>query len=807
MTREATAVTTAGERASDPAREEDAPGVAIRLRGRVQGVGMRPVVWRLARECGLAGDVRNDAEGVLIRAWGEPARRRDLLERLRCEAPPLARIDSVEIAALPGPAPPPGFAIDASRGGVARTAIAPDAAPCAACRAEMADPAARRHRYAFTSCTHCGPRLSIARAIPYDRHATSMAAFPLCADCSREYHDPADRRFHAQPIACPACGPRLWLERLGDGPIAGDPVEAARGLLRDGYIVAIKGVGGFQLACDATSPAAVARLRARKRRDRKPFALLAADEAVIRRHCVVDAAESALLRDPAAPIVLLRRRERPEGASLAGAVAPGLAWLGFMLPASPLHALIAAGWRTPLVLTSGNVAGEPQCTADDAARERLSAVADALLLHDREIVHRLDDSVARVLAGTPTLLRRARGHTPDPIALPPGLDRATGIVAAGAELKNAFCLAGHGRAVLGPHIGDLDEPETATAFRDTLACWRALFGHPVRLVAIDAHPGYRSAALGREVAAVAGCPVIEVQHHHGHIAACMADNGVGAGEPPVLGIALDGTGHGADGRIWGGELLLCDYTGFERLAALADVPMPGGEQAIRQPWRMAYAHLRRLGAAAIEEARARGLAGLDRAPLDTLEGMIATGLNCPATSSCGRLFDAVAAVLGLADEVRFEGEAAMRLEGAASDAMEPVGSREPASRSRYPFKAVAREGLLRLDPAPMWRALLDDLAAGTPVSSVALRFHDGLAGALAELVEALATRHGDRWHGRIALSGGVFQNRVLTEGLVATLECRGLRVLRQACVPPGDGGLALGQAVIAAARLQAGGAA
>ena len=778
-------------------------GEAVRVRGLVQGVGFRPTVWRLARECGLRGEVRNDAEGVLIHVWGEPGARARFVTRLQSEAPPLSRIDALERASLEQSAPDGQFRIVASQSGVVHTGVIPDAASCADCLADVLDPANRHYGYAFTNCTHCGPRLSIVQRIPYDRSSTSMADFIMCAACRSEYEDPADRRFHAQPVACPDCGPRLWVEASdvasGASQVAveGDPVATTIRLLQTGQIVAIKGIGGIHLACDATNAEAVDRLRTRKRRSHKPFALMARDGDMIRRYCGLNDAEEKLLRGSAAPIVLLGA-DGPE--RLADGMAPGQRCYGFMLPYSPLHHLLMAGLDAPIVLTSGNRSEEPQCIGNQQARDRLADIADALLLHDRDIVNRLDDSVVRLIAGAPALLRRARGYAPTPLRLPAGFRNAPDILAFGGELKNTFCLIKDGAATLSQHLGDLENAAANAAYRDTLELYLRMFEHRPQVLAVDSHPDYLPSKLGRERAATEGCRLVNVQHHHAHIAACLADNGVELDAAPVLGIALDGNGYGDDGTLWGGEFLLADYRGYRRLAAFATVPMPGGAQAIRQPWRMAYAHLRRACDWSRLQAECADLPffrAIADKPLRTLDGMIESGFNSPVTSSCGRMFDAVAAVIGLCQVVSYEGQAAIELEAAVDVA---------AQRDEgYPFEIADEAGLPRLEPRPMWQALLRDLREGIPAGVIAARFHSGLAAALSDMVGHLTTLHGDAklqrapWAGRIALSGGVFQNAVLTEALIRRLEAKGLDVLRHAQVPANDGGLSLGQATIAAA--------
>lgn len=774
-----------------------AAGELIRVRGLVQGVGFRPTVWRLARELKLAGSVRNDGDGVLIRVVGPPPRIDTLCRRLTAEMPPLARIDAIERSAWEGAGEAPGdFVIEHSAATGVHTGVVPDAATCGACAAEIRDSADRRHRYAFTNCTHCGPRLSIVRAIPYDRANTSMAVFPMCPACGREYADPADRRFHAQPNACPTCGPRLWLEdtagnALDPGSLgAMDAVAAASRLLAKGRVLALKGIGGFHLACDAADAEAVAALRRRKGRYAKPFALMARDLDVIARHCVLDAAAAELLRQPAAPIVLLPVRE---GTGLAEGVAPGQDTLGCMLPYSPLHHLLLADWDRPLVMTSGNRSEEPQCIDNDDARRRLAGIADALLLHDRDIVNRVDDSVARIMDGAPRLLRRARGYAPAPLTLPAGMAGLPPVLAMGGELKNTLCLLQDGQAVLSQHLGDLHDAATAREFEQTIQLYRALYEHLPAAVAVDAHPGYHASQVGRRLGAELGIPIIELQHHRAHIAAVLADNEWPVDAGPVLGIALDGSGWGDDGSVWGGEWLVGGYTGLCRVARLRQVRLPGSSKAILEPWRMLFAHLDAAFGwdAFLEQYGDLPMArDLSARPLDLLRRMLAGGVNAPLTSSCGRLFDAVAAALGICtDGIAYEGQAAIELTTRCGPLDEVSG---------YAFGIADDSGLRVLDPAPMWQALCADLAAGASAARVAERFHAGLAEAIVDLSAQLAADHGTA---TIALSGGVFQNPVLFETLCARLRCTGLRVLTHQRVPSNDGGLALGQAVAAALML------
>jgi hydrogenase maturation protein HypF len=771
-------------------------GECIRVSGIVQGVGFRPAVWRLANECGLVGRVWNDAEGVSIHAWGPPASLERLVQRLQTEPPPLSRIENIVRTALGDAEEVPGeFQIVASREGGIRTGVTADAATCPECLAEVLDPANHRYRYPFTNCTHCGPRLSIVRAIPYDRANTSMAAFPMCPRCRTEYDNPADRRFHAQPNACGDCGPRLWLENA-DGSVlppdaGGDAIETAARLISAGGIVAIKGIGGIHLACDAGNDEAVDRLRARKHRYHKALALMARDVDMIARFTEVNATEAALLRDRAAPIVVLNAA----GESLAAGVAPGQHTLGFMLPYTPLHHLLMQGMTRPLVMTSGNRSDEPQTIDNENARRRLARIADYYLLHDRDIVNRLDDSVLRVAAGTPRFLRRARGYAPQPVLLSEAFSAAGEILAMGGELKNTFCLLKAGRAILSQHIGDLEDAVTFRDYHHNLDLYRRLFDHRPVCVAVDQHPDYLSTRLGRDQAQAGGLPLVEVQHHHAHIAACLAEHAVPLDTRPVLGVVLDGLGFGEDGTFWGGEFLLADYAGFRRLARFRPIPMPGGVQAMREPWRNTWAHL--CAAFGWEPVCARYpdldiVRFLTTKPLEGLQAMAGKGLNSPMASSCGRLFDAVAAAIGVCrDRVSHEGQAAMELEALAAPEF------DAEARRGYPYDL--RKGELGTLQWPrLWETLLEDIRRGVAPATIAARFHRGLVCAVAETAVTLCHESG---LDTVVLGGGVFQNRLLLEGVIGALGQADVRVLSPEKVPANDGGLALGQAAIAAARL------
>ena len=766
----------------------------LRVRGQVQGVGFRPFVWHLARRLGIRGRVWNDGDGVCIQAWGDAAMLRDFRRRLRTDPPQLARVDTIEHAPLTGVDMPDAFVIATSRAGGSSRVVTPDAAVCPDCLRDVLDPADRHFRYPLTSCSHCGPRLSIVRAVPYDRRHTSMASFTMCPACQAEYDDPADRRFHAQANACPACGPSTWLEygdgRRFDGRDGEAVAEAAR-LIRQGHIVAIKGIGGIHLAADAGNGEAVARLRVCKGRDAKPLALMARDAEMVAVHAEMEEMERQLLTGREAPIVLLAKRA--DGERLAEGIAPGQNRLGFMLPYTPMHALLMQDLVRPIVLTSGNRSDAPQCIDNDEARRRLAGIADAWLLHDRDIVNRLDDSVVAVAAGRPRLLRRARGYAPASLPLPAGFEAAPAMLAMGGELKHTFCMLSEGQAVLSQHMGDLEQAEAFQACRQGLDLYRDMFGFRPQAVAVDMHPDYLSAQLGREQAGAADVSLIAVQHHHAHIAACMAEHGRPLQAPPVLGIALDGLGFGDDGTLWGGEFIEAGYAGFARLACFKPVAMPGGNRAVREPWRNAFAQLHALG----WERMRREFADVDivrflaERPVHVLQAMVERRLNSPPASSCGRLFDAVAAALGICrDHASYEGQAAIELESLAiSDA---------GDRGCYPFRTEAVGGMLHLGWDVLWPALLADIRQGTDRARIAARFHRTVIAAVCDTALTLC-RH--RNLDTVALGGGAFQNRLLLSGVTKSLRQAGLAVLVPERIPVNDGGLSLGQVAVAAARL------
>ena len=777
----------------------------IRVRGIVQGVGFRPTVWRLAREAELRGDVRNDAAGVRIRIAGPAARVEGFVARLRAEAPPLSRIDEIVVTPIEE-APTNEFRIVDSAVGRTQTQVAPDAAVCTACADETLSPFERRFRYPFTNCTHCGPRFSIVREVPYDRARTSMSSFEMCDACRAEYEDPSDRRFHAQPIACHVCGPQVSLVRVDEGTVTFDmhsmldDVDAVAGLLQKGEIVAIRGLGGFHLACDATRADVVERLRARKHRDGKPFALMARDLAMVERYCTVSEEEASLLKSPEAPIVLLRGRA---DSRLPEAVAPGLDRLGFMLPYTPLHLLALRRMDRPVVMTSANLSDAPQITQNDEVGEKLRGIADFALLHDRDIVNRIDDSVVRVTGGAPRIIRRARGYAPAAIAMPDGFEKAPDLLAFGGELKSTFCLLKDGAAILSQHQGDLEDLATYDDYRKNLSLYAQLYEHAPELLVADKHPEYLSSKLARERAATEGLPLVEVQHHHAHIAACLAENQVPLDAPPVLGVALDGLGFGDDGTLWGGEFLLAHYAGYRRVATFKPVRMLGGAQAILQPWRSLYAHLMaEMGWPRLQMnfGQLPLVQWLSEQPRPTLDRMLRDGINSPVSTSCGRLFDAAAAAVGLSLETaRFEAEGAMKLEAVVDrDALEAEG--EDAA---YPFATpnLGGFGLPYVEPLAMWQALLGDLVAGAPAPIMAARFHRGLGDVVVRMVLQQSRDCAEQGYPvrQVALAGGCFQNAILLELVAEGLEEEGFDVLTHSRVPTNDGGLALGQAAVAAA--------
>lgn len=783
----------------------------IRINGTVQGVGFRPTVYRIANDLKLKGDVRNDGEGVLIRVSGSQESIEELVQRIQQESPPLANINKLKRIPFQQELGSNNFVISDSINTAIKTQIVPDAATCEDCKQEIFDPLSRYYRYPFTNCTHCGPRLSIINAIPYDRYNTSMAMFAMCPECSSEYADIENRRFHAQPVACYTCGPQAWLERADGKPVTAamfsmlDDVDAVCTLLQKGEIVAIKGLGGIHLACDATNNAAVEKLRQRKQRYDKPFALMARDIQVIEKYCKPTPKEIELLESAIAPIVLIKIPENSPhlpispspNLSLSPSIAPRQNILGFMLPYTPLHHLILRRMNRPIVLTSGNISDEPQCINNEEALKKLSKIADYFLFHNREIVNQVDDSVVRIVGEKLQIVRRARGYTPAPINLPSGFENTPQILAMGSELKNTFCLLRDGKAILSQHLGDLANATVFQSYKNTLDLYLTLFNHQPQAVAIDKHPEYLSTKFGKELATANKIELYNIQHHHAHIAACMAENGLPLDSEAVLGIALDGLGYGEDNTLWGGEFLLAGYRNFNRLATLKSFPLIGGEQANYQPWRNTYAQL----ISAFDWLDIKQNYGdlniikyLEQKPLELLNELKEKSLNTPFTSSTGRLFDAVAAAIGICrEQCSYEGQAAIEMEALIDEKL--LNQRKETLT--YLFNLNFLDSIYYIDPQPMWKALLNDLQKKTSPKIIAEKFHVGLAFAIVKTVNTLRQQHPINY---VALTGGVFQNRILLTQVSKRLQASGIKVLTHSLVPSNDGGLSLGQAVIAAAR-------
>jgi hydrogenase maturation protein HypF len=753
---------TTPERPRGPERSR----VRVVIHGAVQGVGFRPFVFRLALELGLNGWVSNSAAGVVIEAEGREAALREFLLRLESNRPTIAVVQSLEATYL-DPLGIVGFEIRESTGGEKSTLVMPDLATCPACLAEVFDSRNRRFRYPFTNCTNCGPRFSIIASLPYDRAATTMGTFTMCPECQREYDDPADRRFHAQPNACHTCGPQLALwSPTGEVLSARD--EALMGTaaaIRDGKIVAVKGLGGFHLMVDARNADAVKELRRRKQRAEKPFALMAPSLSVASRYCNATEVEQRLLRSPECPIVLLKRRRR--AGDLAADIAPGNPTLGMMLPAMPLHHLLMRELGFPVVATSGNLAEEPICTDEREALQRLAGIADLFLVHDRPILRHVDDSIAREVCGRELLLRRARGFAPLPVEVE---SPRPALLAVGAHQKNTIAAAVGPQVFISQHIGDLETEGAQAAMRAVIDAFERLYEFAPAAVACDLHPGYASS----QYASASGLPVVRVQHHHAHILACMAENRL---RPPVLGIAWDGSGMGPDGTVWGGEILRITHDGYERVGHLRKFLLPGNEKAVREPRRVGLALLYELFEDKAIVVDAPSIRAFEPAELATLRTMMDRWLNTPTTTSVGRLFDGFASLLGLRQEMSFEGQAAMELEHAIGDTSEEAA---------LPYEIREEGGRFVLDWGPAVRAVL----AKPAPPNLPARFHNMLC----EMVVDVAARVGEP---HVVLSGGCFQNRYLTERMVARLRAAGHRPYCHQRVPPNDGGIALGQIMAA----------
>jgi hydrogenase maturation protein HypF len=746
--------------------------ISVTIQGIVQGVGFRPFVYRLAVKAGLTGWVRNTPSGVFLEAQGPEEHLHAFLEDLRDKTPPLAVISSIETEEIPT-ANESAFIILKSGGGENSIQIAPDGDVCPDCLRELFDPADRRYRYPFINCTNCGPRYTIITGVPYDRPFTTMASFPLCPLCRAEYGNPADRRFHAQPVACPVCGPRLELLGAEGKTVAGDPLETAISLLREGKILAIKGLGGYHLAVDACNAEAVRELRARKKRDEKPFAVMSADVADVAGYALFDRTEQRLLEGVEKPIVLLRKRQ---GNPIAPLVAPANGYFGVTLPSTPLHHLLLRGNFRALVMTSGNLSDEPIAYRDEDARERLQGIADFYLVHDRGIHTRTDDSVIRVFQGNPIFLRRSRGYVPRAIVLP---SAQRSVLAVGAELKGTVCLTRGDRAFLSQHIGDLQNDAVLRSLAETVDHLERILSIRPEVVAHDLHPDYLSTVYAQSLSDL---PCIPVQHHHAHLASCMAEHRL---EGEVIGVIFDGTGFGTDGTIWGGEFLVGGYDSFRRWGHFRQVPMPGGDAAVREPFRMAFAYLHAAFGEGLYDLPLSFLAEIPAEHRKLFLSMVERRINSPLTSSCGRLFDAVASLVGLRNRVSYEGQAAIELEALAE---------ENETGCVYPFALQEDGDVTTVDFSPMFRTMVRDRADDVECAATARGFHNTLAAATSAVCDTIRRKTGLE---RVVLSGGVFQNKLLTEGILTLLTEQGFQVFIQRLAPPNDGGLALGQAIIA----------
>ena len=753
----------------------------ISVRGVVQGVGFRPFVFQLATKYNLKGCVYNTSEDVKIEVQGDSRDLEHFVAELQYDAPPLAHIENISVTRHP----PAGYNRFEIRQSVSEEGkyqlVSPDIATCQPCLSEVFSLQDRRYRYPFTNCTNCGPRFTIIEDIPYDRPKTTMRSFIMCPDCQAEYDNPLDRRFHAQPNACPKCGPRLeLLDSKGNHIEATDVIATAGRLLKEGKILAIKGLGGFLLACDATSHKAVQLLRRRKRRPFKPLAIMVADIHEAKKCCLVSETEEQLLISPQSPIVLLPWKQE---SSVCQAVAPNLKYLGVMLPYTPMHHLLLKESRLPLVMTSGNISEEPICKDNDEAVRRLSGIADFFLVHNRDIYARYDDSVTIVERGDVRLTRRARGYAPFPVHL---TFKARQVLGCGAEEKNTFCLTKDNYAFVSQHIGDMENMETMEHFENTLSLYKKLFRVEPEVIAYDLHPEYLSSKYALELGSQSSrLKLVPVQHHHAHIVSCMADNKI---ESPVIGVALDGTGYGSDGRIWGGEFLVADFKGFKRLGHLEYLPLPGGTAAIKRPYRTAIGYvLELLGEDSLNQKLAF-LKKVDTIETDLIKRQLQTGLNSPLNSSMGRLFDAVSALIDIRGEIDYEGQAAVELEMAAYNGVDKVGDKG------YPYSVIEGDGVNTIQLKELLSAIVDDLYKGVSKATISVKFHNTVASMIFDMCRLISKKTGIN---QIALSGGVFQNRLLFKNVVTLLESAGFSVLVHKQVPCNDGGISLGQSVIA----------
>ena len=751
----------------------------IGVRGVVQGVGFRPFIYRLAQDHNLKGWVRNTSGSVEIKIEGDEESLDHFLIDLEMQAPPMAHIERVQATFYP----PNGFTEFQILGSLSQEGeyqlVSPDIATCEDCKKEIFYPTDHRFRYPFTNCTNCGPRFTIIEDIPYDRPKTTMHKFEMCPQCQQEYDDPLDRRFHAQPNACPECGPDLTLVD-GDGrPVEGDDViKTAASFLKIGKILALRGLGGFQLACDASNEEAINLLRSRKIRSSKPFAVMIATLEAIKKHCLVSPEEQQLLQSPECPIVLLRWQG--SSSDISPVIANNLKYLGVMLPYTPLHHLLLSEARLPLVMTSGNLSEEPIAKDNDEALTRLQGIADYFLLHNREIASRYDDSVYMV-ESTPRAIRRARGYAPNPISLP---FQSKQILACGAELKNTFCLTKDKHAFISQHIGDMENEETLEHFKNTISLYKKLFRIDPEIIAHDLHPEYLPTKYARQAGAEQGLSLIPVQHHHAHIVSCLVENKV---EAPAIGVAFDGTGYGIDGTIWGGEFLLSDWRSFQRVGHLEYVPMPGGAAAIKKPYRMALSYLHTLLGEDFSLA-GLNLSKFNPAELAVIRQQLRQGINCPLTSSAGRLFDAVSALVGVRAEINYEAQAAIELEMLALDRVDKSGI------NCYPFDIIESQGMNVIKLGELLFTIAEDVKNNIPVPIISVKFHNTVAQVITKMCQLIARESGIT---QVALSGGVFQNRLLLKLATVALEREHFRVLTHHLVPCNDGGVSLGQAVIA----------
>jgi len=750
---------------------------SISVLGIVQGVGFRPFVYGLAVKHNLKGWVYNTSEDVKIEVEGKAEAIRQFERELQTQAPPLAHIETVNIEYHP-PRHYKKFEIRKSRSREGKyQLISPDIATCQACFDEVMDPEDRRYRYPFTNCTNCGPRFTIIEDMPYDRPKTTMSSFQMCSQCQSEYDNPLDRRFHAQPNACPICGPHVELiDNQGDLISGSDPITAASQFLKEGKILAIKGLGGFLLACDATDDAVVKTLRQRKRRSSKPFAIMVADIEQAKKHCYVSPEEEDLLAAPQSPIVLLKWRDE---SSVSPEVAPNLQFLGVMLPYTPLHHILLRDTGLPLVMTSGNLSEEPIARDNDEALKRLSSIADYFLIHNRDIYSRYDDSVSMIERGASQLVRRARSYAPYPVRL---LFEAKQVLGCGAEEKNTFCLIKDSYAFLSQHIGDMENIETLEHFDDTISLYRRLFRVEPEIVAHDLHPDYLATKYAREVS-MSGVKIVPVQHHHAHIASCMADNGL---ESTVIGVAFDGTGMGADGNIWGGEFLVADYRNYKRVGHLEYLPLPGGAAAIKRPYRTAVGYILTLLGESALDCDLSAMKKADDTEMEVIKRQIERRINSPLTSSMGRLFDAVSALLGIRSEIDYEGQAAVELEMAAH--REDIWVQES-----YPYCISEDEGVKIVRLRDLLSAVIKDSKQDVSKGSISVKFHHTIARMIDEMCRSIAD---ETEITQVALSGGVFQNRLLLKKTTDLLESGGFQVFTHRQVPCNDGGISLGQAVV-----------